>query len=118
MVFIIASSEPTIFILLTELDVNDMRGGRSKFVDQRSTNGGMFDKVVVSLHKNQQEIEEMITKAGHGRLLKGMPSPEPLANEGKCTSCSAIILEASMLDGRCIMCWRELGMKFLNKNKS
>jgi hypothetical protein len=108
MLFIAADNEPTMFLLLTEADCNDMRGGRTKFLDQTVTKGRLFDKVVISLHKNQGEIEEMLKKAGHGALLKGMPSPIPHAGEAKCAGCEGIISEAMLLNGRCIACWREL----------
>lgn len=108
MVFIGAANEPTMFVMLTEADCNDMRGGRTKFVDETATKGHLFNKVVISLHKNQAEIGEMLQKAGHGALLEGtLPSPVPQAQEAKCTGCESIMSEAMLLDGRCIACWRE-----------
>jgi hypothetical protein len=107
MVFIASENESTVFLLLTEADCNDMRGGRTKFIDQTATRGRKFSKVVVSLHKNQAEIEETIKRAGHGVLLQGMPSPVPQPQEGKCKGCEGIMPESSLLDGRCIACWRE-----------
>jgi hypothetical protein len=107
MVFIAAEDGSTVFLLLTEADCNDMRGGRTKFVDQTVTGGRIFSRVVLSLHKSQNEIEEMIKRAGHGAALQGMPSPVPQSQEGKCTGCEGIMPESSLLDGRCIVCWRE-----------
>jgi hypothetical protein len=108
MIFIAAATEPTMILMLTEADCNDMRGGRTKFVDRTTTQGHRFDKVVISLHKNQHEIEEIVTKAGHAALLRGMPSPVPQPQEAKCAGCEGIMPEPNLLDGRCIMCWREL----------
>ena len=107
MIFIGASDEPTILLLLTEADVNDMRGGRTKFVDSSATGGMFFNKVVLSGHKNPGEIEEMITRAGHGKLLAGMPSPVADKVQGKCAGCDGITEECMLLDGKCIACWRE-----------
>jgi hypothetical protein len=107
MVFIAADHE-TVFLLLTEADCNDMRGGRTKFVDRTATGDRPFTRVVISLHKNQGEIEEMIRKAGHGAALSGMPSPAPQPLDAVCAGCHAILPEPSLLDGRCIACWREL----------
>lgn len=107
MIFLAADNEPTMFVLLTEADCNDMRGGRTKFVDQTATKGRPFNKVVISLHKNQGEIEDMLRKAGHGALLRDMPSPVPQPQQAKCEGCEAIMPEPSLLDGRCIACWRE-----------
>lgn len=108
MVFIGAEDGQTVFLLLTEADCNDMRGGRTKFVDQTATKGRSFSKAVISLHKNQAEIEDMLRKAGHGAVLQGMPSPVPQPQEAKCKGCEGIMPESDMLDGRCIACWREL----------
>jgi hypothetical protein len=108
MIFLAAENDPTVFIMLTETDCNDMRGGRTKFVDQSATGGRPFERMVISLHKNQGEIEDMLKKAGHGALLRGMPSPVPQSQEAKCMGCEAIMSEANLLDGRCIVCWREL----------
>jgi len=107
MIFIAASSEPTMVLMLTEQDFNDMRGGRTKFVDRTATKGFKFDKVVLSLHKNQAEIEDVIRKAGHGKLLQNMPSPQPEPQDGKCEGCNGIMKEYLLLKGKCIMCWRE-----------
>lgn len=107
MVFL-AATDGTVILLLTELDCNDMRNGRTKFVGKETTKGFKFDKIVLSLHKNQDEIEKMLRKAGHGALLQNMPSPEPQAQEARCKGCEAIVPESSLLDGRCIVCWKEL----------
>jgi hypothetical protein len=115
MIFLAADNEPTMFLLLTEADCNDMRGGRTKFVDPSATKGRVFNKVVISLHKNQGEVEEMLRKAGHGALLRGMPSPIPQTQEAKCAGCEAIMAEAMLLEGRCIACWREVARAGRNR---
>lgn len=107
MIFIAASNEPTMMILLTDQDVADMRGGRTKFVDQRATKGFKFDKVVISVHKNQAEIEDIIRRAGHGPLLQNMPSHEPKPPEGQCEGCNGIMPEPLLLEKKCVACWRE-----------
>jgi hypothetical protein len=107
MIFIAAANEPTMVILLTEQDANDMRGGRTKFVDKTATKGFKFDKVVVSLHKNQAEIEDILRQAGHGKLLEGMSSPVPDKVQATCAGCNGIMEAYLLLDGSCIVCWRE-----------
>lgn len=108
MIFLAADNEPTMFIMLTDQDINDMRGGRTKFVDEYATKGRLFDKVIISVHKNHSEIEEMIRQAGHGDLLKGMPSPKPKATLVTCKGCRGIMEAYLLLDEKCIACWREL----------
>lgn len=107
MIFMGASTEPTMILLLTEQDINDMRGGRTKFVDKTATKGFKFDKVVLSVHKNQADIEDMVRKSGHGKLLQGMPSPVPEPQDGVCLGCNGIMKEYLLLESRCIACWRE-----------
>lgn len=106
MVFIHAV-DGTMILMLTEQDASDMRGGRTKFVSEQMTGGSPFYRVVLSLHKNQNAIEDSIRRAGHGKLLEGMPSPAPEPGEAKCRGCDGINAEYLLLDGKCIACWRE-----------
>lgn len=107
MIFLAADNEPTMFAMLTEEDINDMRGGRTKFIDESATKGRLFDKVVISVHKNQSEIEDIIRQAGHGKLLEGMPSPQPKVTHRTCKGCRGIMEAYMLLDDKCIACWRE-----------
>lgn len=43
---------------------------RTKFVDQTAIKDKNFNKVIISLHKNQNDIENMLKKAGHGALFQ------------------------------------------------
>ena len=107
MLFIAAANEPTMFLMLTEQDVSDMRGGRTKYVDRTATKGVKFDKVVLSVHANQAEIESVIKQAGHGKLLQGMPSPTPTVEQVVCNGCLGNMAAYLVLDGLCLACWRE-----------
>ncbi len=107
MIFLAVANEPTMVLMLTEADCNHMRGGRTKFVDKTATKGFLFDRVVISLHKNHDEAEEILKKAGHGALLQGMPSPLPNPQDGKCASCEGVMPESLLLDSLCIACWRD-----------
>jgi hypothetical protein len=106
-IFIAAATEPTMILMLTEQDVADMRGGRTKFVDKTATKSKMFNKVIISLHKNQAEIENDIRRAGHGALLQNLPSIVPEPQDGVCEGCQGVMKEYLLLDKRCISCWRE-----------
>lgn len=107
MIFLAAADQPTMILLLTEQDVNDMRGGHTKYVDKTATKGFKFDKIIISLHKNQAEIEDILRSAGHGKLLENMPSPQPEPQDSRCEGCNGIMKEYLLLGGKCIMCWRE-----------
>jgi hypothetical protein len=108
MIFLGAEREPTLFLMLTEQDCNDMRGGRTKFANRTAMNGRMFDHVVISVHPTQAHIEDMLRAAGHGKLLEGMSSLVPEPPDAVCGGCDGIMKAYQLLDGRCIACWREL----------
>ncbi len=103
MIFI-GSLDGVAVLMLTEQDVNDMRGGRTKFADLQKP---AYRKVVLSVHKNQKEIEDIIKQAGHGKLLQGLPSPVAEPDQKECTGCKAFVSEPLLLEGKCIVCWRE-----------
>ena len=110
MIFLQSVDNTDVFMMLTEQDVNDMRGGRTKFIDDRHIRPGIA-KIVLSLHKNREEIHNILRRAGHGNLLdKSMVGTEPKPEEGKCRGCQAVTLESSLLDGKCIACWREAAL--------
>jgi hypothetical protein len=100
--------EKTMFLFLTEQDINDIRGtGRYKFIDQTVLKGATFGRVVINVVKNQAEAEEMLRQAGHGKLLKGLPSPVPDLQQGLCRGCGGTTPEPLLLHGKCIACWRD-----------
>jgi hypothetical protein len=106
--FLLAGENTDIlFLMLTRQDVNDMRGGRTKFVDGKVLKNNKFEKVVVSLHENQTEIEEMIRQAGHGKLLPGMESPVAEKTQAVSQGCAGITEAYLLLESRCVACWRE-----------
>jgi hypothetical protein len=107
MIFLAAATEPTVFLMLTEQDLNDMRGGRTKYVDKTATGGATFDRIVVSVHRNQAEIEDMLRRAGHGALLKGMASLKPTKVQEVCAGCKGNMDASMLLDGMCVACWRD-----------
>ena len=107
MIFIAAANEPTMFLMLTDQDIADMRGGRTKYVDCTATKGVKFDKVILSVHANQAEIESIIRQSGHGKLLQGMPSPTPTVEQVVCNGCLGNMAAYMVLYGLCLACWRE-----------
>lgn len=114
MIFVMASNEPTLFLMLAEGDVKSMRLGHTKFVDKRMLNKYTFNKVIVSLHKTDEDALECIRQAGH--RVPELPNPEPIANETRCLGCSGLILTASMFEGRCIVCWANMAKKLITDN--
>ncbi len=106
MIFIAAANEPTVFLMLTEQDCNNMRGGRTVFVDRRQTGGAMFDRVVLSLHANHEACKAAIRQAGHA-VPDSLPEPEPTSTEGRCRGCQGCIKTYLLLEGMCMMCWKE-----------
>lgn len=108
MIFVAASNEPTMFLLLTHDDINTIRDGkRTKFVDARMTGGYSFNKVVISLHKTQNDAEECIRSAGHKLPDGSLTPPGPIPREETCKGCSGLFPLGSTLEGKCIACWSE-----------
>ena len=106
MVFVETIGGP-LFILLTEQDCADMRGGRSKYVSAAQLKGRTFGAVSIGLFKNRDEIEDMMKKAGHAKALEGLPSPTPEPQQEECRGCGGLMTAYMLLHGKCIACWRE-----------
>jgi hypothetical protein len=106
-IFALSEEGGYLFVMLTEQDVNDMRGDRTKFVDDRQLEGRSFKAVVVSLHKNHAEIEAVLQQGQALYKLRQAPQAEPNAGQQRCLGCQGLINAELMLDGKCVSCWRE-----------
>lgn len=102
MIFALAKTEPAVFLMLTEQDVNDMRSGRSKFVDSRHTGGITFNKVILSLHKNNEEALDLVKSAEFAP-----DGNRPIDDEKQCKGCLGLMKSYLLLDEMCIVCWKE-----------
>lgn len=107
MIFVTAKDDRTVFIMLTEQDVNTMRSGRTVFVDERGTKGAKFSRVILSVHKNKEEAIDLIRKSGNKVDGDTLIGPDPKEAEGKCSGCEGIMPQALLLNGKCIACWKE-----------
>jgi hypothetical protein len=104
MIFVIGKNEPALFVMLSEEDVQKMRQGNTTFVDQRQLKGARFDRVILSLHKTNQEALEILRQAGHH--VPQLKDPEPVAGEARCNGgCNGLIKTVLMYEGCCITCW-------------
>lgn len=103
MIFLVAKNEPTMFIMLTEADVQSMREGRTQFVDQRMTKGNKFNKVILSVHPTHEDIAKIIHQAGH--TIPQLTPPEPAPNQSVCIGCKGLIDTHTLFEGKCIVCW-------------
>lgn len=109
MIFLASVEGEAMFLMLTEQDVADMRGGRTKFVDERTTTGVPFKKCILSLHKNQAEALKVIKESGQGHVIpKELVGPEPLPTvEAVCDGCKGVMSRPLLFAGKCAPCWRE-----------
>ncbi len=105
MIFAAAEKEPAMFLFLSEKDIQDMREGRTKFVDERATKGFAFQKVILAVVKTDQDAIA---------LLQGHAAPEVMANPGltekqageeQCPRCGAILQKGSLFECLCVVCW-------------
>lgn len=109
MIFLLAEPDPILMLMLTEADVNDLRTGATKFVDQRQLKGRMFREVHLSLLRDKKAILDALTQAGM-RVTEDMlvePEPDRSRHEAKCQGCGGIKHTKELLAGVCIICWRE-----------
>ncbi len=103
MVFVFAD-DGTLCVMLCDKDLRTLRDKHTLFIDQRQLKGGKFNRIVLSLEKTDQDSLELIRQAGH--RVDQLAYPEPAPAESACLGCFGLIATASMLDGKCIACWR------------
>ena len=106
MIFAAAATEPTMFLFLSEEDVQSIKEGRTKFVDQRATKGFRFDKVIVAYCRTNAEAIALIERGQ--AAFQNIQEHRPEANEKPCNFCQSLIPEPQMFEGRCIVCWATL----------
>lgn len=105
MIFV-TGKDGSMFLMLSEKDIETMRAGNTKFVDERQTKGVTFNRVILSLHKTDEEAVAILRGAGHAVPPPGdLEKPMPRAHEVRCPGCDGIIDNGSIFEGRCIVCW-------------
>lgn len=113
MIFALAKEQPALFVMLTEQDVNDMRGGRTVFVDQRHLEGKQFEIVVLSLHKSNEEAVSILKRVGGiDAHTRETPPTQPVEGEERCPGCQGVGRLGWVYDGLCLLCWREKARVF------
>lgn len=106
MIFLLAKEKQVLFLMLTEQDVNNMRGGRTEFVDERQLQGEAFTHVILSLHKSNEAALELLRESGH--VVGNVVQPEAMIpKEEVCDGCKGIMAKGTCYAGKCPMCWKE-----------
>jgi hypothetical protein len=93
-----------LFVFLLWDDIPDLRKGLTKFVDHRHIGDKTFNRVVISLHKNKREVEDLLAglKGTEGKTwVEGQPQP----GESICKGCKATMRTETLFEGKCIVCW-------------
>lgn len=103
MIFATALDKPAMFLMLTAEDVQTLREGRTLFVDERATKGHLFNHVILSLHKTQDEALRLL-KTGQNEY-QALTRHEPRDAESVCSCCAGIMLASSLFEDCCIVCW-------------
>ncbi len=106
MIFVMGT-QGEMHLMLSEQDVNNMRGGRTTFVDQRQLGGGTFNKVVLSLHKTNDAALELLKSLGKLGADQEIVVPDVGPGEERCEGCDGLISKATMSKGKCLSCWVE-----------
>jgi hypothetical protein len=104
-IFATAVKEPAVFIMLSEQDVKSMRDGRTLFVDERATKGATFKKVILSLHRTDQEAIKLVETAQGRPMADQLVTHEPRADDVQCTGCLAMSPYWRLFEEKCIICW-------------
>ncbi len=111
MLFVLGKNEPRLFAMLIEEDLVGLRKGQTRFVDAHQLKTSAFNGLTISLHKDNAEIEKLLRGLGHDVTLakeKGeFAEPAPGTDEATCNGCKGIMKFSSLLDGKCIVCWRD-----------
>jgi hypothetical protein len=109
-IFVKAATEPTMFLMLAEKDIQSIREGRTIFVGPQQTGEESFTKVILSLHKTNDAALEVLRQAGHD-TSKLAPEATPAAGEGRCDECKGCIATPLLFEGKCTVCWATLAKK-------
>jgi hypothetical protein len=110
MIFVQAATEPTMFLMLAENDVQTMRDGRTLFVGPQQMQGHHFNKVILSLHHTNDHALETLRLAGHD-VSKHAPEAVPEPGEGRCDECKGCISTPLLFEGKCTVCWATIAKK-------
>lgn len=114
MIFVVADTEATMFLMLAERDLQLMREGRTLFVGPELTGKELFNKVILSAHKTNEAALECLRQAGHD-VSKLAPEAVPAAGEGRCDECQGCIATPLLFEGKCTVCWATLAKKLLTQ---
>lgn len=107
MIFVTSADKPQMFVILTEQDVNNIRSQRTLTVTRQSTKGYMFNELVIGYGRNKKEIGKIFLAAGHKVNLEELPNPPPVPGEVKCKDCDGSMPAYLLIEGSCIICWKE-----------
>lgn len=112
MIFVRSQIGATLFLMLTEKDLEVMRTGNTRFVDKKLLQGEKFTDVVLSLHKDDAEAMKIIKQADPKGFAAKVPSefqlPEKNPDQVECPGCKAFVSRGALLEDRCIVCWRTM----------
>lgn len=117
MIYIQVADKRTMFLFITEQDVNNSRGGaRTILVDEAMTGGAQFSRVIVSHVRNNQQAFDLLKQAGHKVNPDGLIEPGPSRpEETKCAGCQGIMLRTLLHKDKCIACWCEMAEAYKPK---
>lgn len=105
MIFLLAEPE-ILFVFLMPDDLVTLKSGRTLFVDDRQIGNHKFNRVILAFVNSKEDVHEMLRKAG--KDPGDMVNPQAKPEEDRCLGCNGLVLKASLLGGKCIVCWKEL----------
>lgn len=107
MIYYIPTNEPkTLFAFVTDRDIDNLRLGKTLFIDRRGLQSYTFDRIVLGHSQTDKSAQAMIEKFA-GKALENVQTHEPNPLEAKCERCKAVIAEWQLDGGQCMACWRQ-----------
>lgn len=97
MIFVKTLQEDTMFLFLSETDLQHLRQGHTRFVNEEMLENHKFGHIILAYGKTDAETVKMLeSKIGR---------PVPDLTKGTCLGCNGVIEESSLFEGQCIVCW-------------
>lgn len=107
MIFALGKEKPALFLFVTDQDWNDMRGGRTKFVDERHLKGEYFTHVILGRTRTDAEAVKLLEKFQAPGDKADLSPTVPYGGEGVCDGCKGTMPLGALFAGRCAPCWKE-----------
>lgn len=108
MMYLVPEGHDVLVMMFAEHDIPCMREGRTRTIEPHQLAGRKFNHVVVSLHKDHDEIKKILTDGGYD--LTKVDTHVTIADAARTNvevqcGCGIKCLPDRLFEGKCIICW-------------